>query len=287
MAPAADRLRRPDRAGRRPVDDPGAAVRQLAVVDVRVDLSGGGVGAWPFHRDAWTNLRHGAVTMDTLISVGVTAAYLWSVWALFFTPAGMTGMRMPLGLMPSSAGGDAAHLYLEVASAVTTFIVAGRYFEASAKRTSGTALRALLDMGAKDVAVLENGPNGQIERRILVAALNLGHRFVVRPGERDRHRRHCGIRLLHGGRLDADPGVGTGRGRARRRGGRCDGERRGPSGRMRHPRRSRNPTGSDGAPGAGRTERQGAGTAAGGPGLLSVRPGRHRPVRDHLVGVAI
>ena len=141
-------------------------------------------GAWPFHRAAWTNLRHGAVTMDTLISVGVTAAYAWSVWALFFTPAGMTGMRMPFELMPSSAGGDAAHLYLEVASAVTTFIVAGRYFEARAKRSSGAALRALLDMGAKDVTVLENGPNGQIERRIPVAALSLGHRFVVRPGEK-------------------------------------------------------------------------------------------------------
>ena len=141
-------------------------------------------GALPFHRAAWTNLRHGAVTMDTLISVGVGAAYIWSVWALFFTSAGMTGMRMPFELLPSAASGDAAHLYLEVASAVTTFIVAGRYFEARAKRSSGAALRALLDMGAKDVAVLENGPSGEVERRMPVAALSLGQRFVVRPGEK-------------------------------------------------------------------------------------------------------
>ncbi|MEO8827426.1 heavy metal translocating P-type ATPase [Lapillicoccus sp.] len=141
-------------------------------------------GAFPFHRAAWTNLRHGAVTMDTLISVGVAAAYTWSVWALFFTSAGTTGMRMPFELMPSSASGDAAHLYLEVASAVTTFIVAGRYFEARAKRTSGAALRALLDMGAKDVAVLEGGPDGEVERRMPAAALSLGQRFVVRPGEK-------------------------------------------------------------------------------------------------------
>ncbi|MEP6631425.1 MAG: heavy metal translocating P-type ATPase [Lapillicoccus sp.] len=141
-------------------------------------------GAFPFHRAAWMNLRHGAVTMDTLISVGVAAAYTWSVWALFFTSAGTTGMRMPFELMPSSAGGDSAHLYLEVASAVTTFIVAGRYFEARAKRTSGAALRALLDMGAKDAAVLEGGPDGEVERRIPVAALSLGQRFVVRPGEK-------------------------------------------------------------------------------------------------------
>ena len=141
-------------------------------------------GALPFHQAAWTNLRHGAVTMDTLISVGVGAAYTWSVWALFFTSAGMTGMRMPFELLPSATSGDAAHLYLEVASAVTTFIVAGRYFEARAKRTSGAALRALLDMGAKDVAVLENGPSGEVERRIPVAALSIGQRFVVRPGEK-------------------------------------------------------------------------------------------------------
>lgn len=141
-------------------------------------------GALPFHRAAWANLRHGAATMDTLISVGVGAAYLWSLWALFFTDAGMAGVRMPFELLPSRAGGDEASLYLEVASAVTTFIVAGRYFEARAKRTSGAALRALLDMGAKDVAVLRDGPSGQTEARMPVSQLAVGDLYVVRPGEK-------------------------------------------------------------------------------------------------------
>lgn len=137
-------------------------------------------GAWPFHRAALTNLRHGAATMDTLISVGVGAAYLWSLWALFFTHAGMTGMTMAFDLLPERTGGAQAHLYLEVAAAVTTFIVAGRYFEARAKRQSGAALRALLDMGAKDVAVLR----GSREVRIPVTQLAVGDEFVVRPGEK-------------------------------------------------------------------------------------------------------
>jgi Cu+-exporting ATPase len=142
-------------------------------------------GALPFHRAAWTNLRHRAATMDTLISVGVGAAWLWSLWALFFTHAGMTGMRMSFDLLPSrSEGAGEAHIYLEVAAAVTTFIVAGRYFEARAKRTSGAALRALLDMGAKDVAVLRDGPSGPTEVRMPVGQLSVGDRFVVRPGEK-------------------------------------------------------------------------------------------------------
>ncbi|HET8604402.1 MAG TPA: cation transporter, partial [Marmoricola sp.] len=140
-------------------------------------------GALPFHRAAVTNARHGAATMDTLISVGVAAAYLWSLWALFFTDAGMPGMRMSFSLLPGSSG-DGAHLYLEVASAVTTFILAGRYFEARAKRRSGAALRALLDMGAKDVAVLRDGPTGQTEVRVPVGQLTVGDTFVVRPGEK-------------------------------------------------------------------------------------------------------
>jgi len=135
-------------------------------------------GAWPFHRAALANLRHGAATMDTLISVGVTAAYLWSLWALFFTHAGMTGMTMSFDLLPTRTGDE--HLYLEVAAAVTTFIIAGRYFEARAKRQSGAALRALLDMGAKDVAVRRDGR----EVRIPVAQLAVGDEFVVRPGEK-------------------------------------------------------------------------------------------------------
>ncbi|MFW0773021.1 heavy metal translocating P-type ATPase [Paenarthrobacter nitroguajacolicus] len=141
-------------------------------------------GALPFHRAAWTNLRHGAATMDTLISVGVGAAFLWSLWALFFTHAGMNGMRMPFTLLPGGGDGSEAHLYLEVAAAVTTFIITGRYFEARAKRSSGAALRALLDLGAKDVAVLRSGPGGDAEVRIPVGQLAVGDRFVVRPGEK-------------------------------------------------------------------------------------------------------
>ncbi len=136
-------------------------------------------GALPFHRAAWTNLQHGAATMDTLISVGVTAAYLWSLWALFFTDAGMTGMKMGFDLL--TPGSAEPHIYLEVASAVTSFILAGRYFEARARRQSGAALRALLDMGAKDVAVLRNGST---EIRIPIDQLEVGNRFVVRPGEK-------------------------------------------------------------------------------------------------------
>ncbi len=134
-------------------------------------------GAWPFHRAAWANLRHGAATMDTLISVGVIAAYAWSVWALFFTHAGMPGMKMPFELISTSSE---PHLYLEVAAAVTTFLLAGRYFESRAKRQSGAALKALLHMGAKDVAVLRNGA----ETRVPISQLVIGDVFVVRPGEK-------------------------------------------------------------------------------------------------------
>ncbi|MBI2245318.1 MAG: copper-translocating P-type ATPase [Nocardioides sp.] len=142
-------------------------------------------GAWPFHRAAVINARHATATMDTLISVGVTAAYLWSLWALLFTDAGMTGMRMPFRLLPEDAGG--AHIYLEVAAAVTTFIIAGRYFEARAKRQSGAALRALLDLGAKDVAVLRHSSDDgarEVETRIPIGQLGVRDRFVVRPGEK-------------------------------------------------------------------------------------------------------
>ncbi|HOB49695.1 MAG TPA: heavy metal translocating P-type ATPase [Mycobacterium sp.] len=136
-------------------------------------------GALPFHRAAWTNTRHRAATMDTLISLGVSAAYLWSLWALFIGHAGMPGMRMPFTLLPESGAGN-EHIYLEVAAAVTVFILAGRYFEARAKTQSGAALRALLYMGAKDVAVLRDGT----EIRIPTAQLNVGDVFVVRPGEK-------------------------------------------------------------------------------------------------------
>jgi Cu+-exporting ATPase len=136
-------------------------------------------GALPFHRAAWANARHGAATMDSLISLGVGAAYLWSLWALFFGHAGMPGMRMSFSLLPDAASGT-EHIYLEVATAVTVFILAGRYFEARAKSQSGAALRALLDMGAKDVAVLRDGR----ETRIPTTQLAVGDLFVVRPGEK-------------------------------------------------------------------------------------------------------
>src|SRR6201991_4636992 len=107
-------------------------------------------GAWPFHRAAWVNLRHGAATMDTLISLGVLAAWLWSLYALFIGEAGMPGMTMTFSLVPSSGGG-ADEIYLETASVVTTFLLAGRYFEARAKRRAGAALQALLALGGTDV----------------------------------------------------------------------------------------------------------------------------------------
>ena len=135
-------------------------------------------GGLPFHRAAFTNARHGAATMDTLISVGVSAAWLWSLWALFLGGAGMTNVRMPFTLMPSREDGT-NHIYLEAAAVVTVFILAGRYFEAKAKKRSGAALRALLNMGAKDVAVLRDG----VEVRIPVDQLVVGDVFSVRPGE--------------------------------------------------------------------------------------------------------
>ncbi|GAB7031093.1 heavy metal translocating P-type ATPase [Streptomyces sp. NPDC021749] len=136
-------------------------------------------GAWPFHRAAWTNLRHGAATMDTLISMGTLAALGWSVWALFFGDAGMPGMTHPFEFTLTRTDGSSA-IYLEAAAGVTTFILAGRYFEARSKRKAGAALRALMELGAKDVAVLRDGR----EVRVPVAELSVGDRFVVRPGEK-------------------------------------------------------------------------------------------------------
>jgi Cu+-exporting ATPase len=137
-------------------------------------------GGWPFHRAAWANLEHGAATMDTLISVGTLAAWLWSLYALFLGDAGTAGMKMPFDLWPDrDAGAD--QIYLEVASVVTVFVLAGRYFEARARRRAGAALMALLELGAKDVATLDAGG---AERRIPVEQLAVGDRFVVRPGEK-------------------------------------------------------------------------------------------------------
>ncbi|AWH96829.1 heavy metal translocating P-type ATPase [Dietzia psychralcaliphila] len=136
-------------------------------------------GGWPFHRAAAINLRHGAFTMDTLVSIGTSAAFLWSLYALFFGHAGMPGMThgFEFSLSPSDGAGD---IYLEAAAGVTTFVLLGRYFEARSKRSAGAALRALLEIGAKDVAVLRGG----VETRIPVEDLQVDDEFVVRPGEK-------------------------------------------------------------------------------------------------------
>jgi len=135
---------------------------------------------WPFHEAAWLNLRHGAATMDTLISLGTLAAWGWSLVALLFLDAGTPGMTMPFELI-SEREAASDQIYLEVAAVVTTFILAGRYFEERAKRRAGAALEALLSLGAKDVAVLDDAGN---ERRLPIEQLAVGDRFVVRPGER-------------------------------------------------------------------------------------------------------
>ncbi|MGV9607600.1 heavy metal translocating P-type ATPase [Streptomyces sp. NPDC003631] len=136
-------------------------------------------GGLPFHKAAFTNARHGAATMDTLVSVGTLAAFGWSLWALFWGDAGMPGMRHGFDLTVSRNDGSSA-LYLEVAAGVVAFILLGRYLEARSKRRAGAALRALLELGAKDVAVLRDGR----EVRVPVALLTVGDRFVVRPGEK-------------------------------------------------------------------------------------------------------
>jgi Cu+-exporting ATPase len=137
-------------------------------------------GAWPFHRATWANLRHGTASMDTLISLGVSAAFGWSLYALFLGGAGEPGMRMSFDLLPGRGSGGADQIYLEIAAALTVFILAGRFFEARAKRRSGAALRALLELGARDAAVLRGGR----EQRIPVDRLAVGDLIVVRPGEK-------------------------------------------------------------------------------------------------------
>jgi Cu+-exporting ATPase len=152
--------------------------------------------AWPFHRAAWVNLRHGAATMDTLISLGTSAAFVWSLYALFLGTAGMPGMTHGFS-WTLERGDGAADIYLEVAAGVTMFVLAGRYFEKRAKRHAGAALRALLELGAKDVGVLRpslrladarsaqaTGSGTQVETRIPISDLRVGDEFVVRPGEK-------------------------------------------------------------------------------------------------------
>ncbi|MEV0962396.1 heavy metal translocating P-type ATPase [Streptomyces sp. NPDC049910] len=135
--------------------------------------------AWPFHRAALANARHGAATMDTLVSAGVSAAFLWSLWALFLGSAGEPGMTHGFELTIARTDG-AGNIYLEVAAGVTAFILAGRYFEARSKRRAGAALKTLMELGAKDVTVLRAGG----EHLLPVAELAVGDRFLVRPGEK-------------------------------------------------------------------------------------------------------
>ena len=134
-------------------------------------------GAWPFHASTWINARHGAVTMDTLISIGVSAAYLWSLWALFLGDAGMIGMTMQFEWFAQGSG--AHEIYLETAAVVTVFILTGNYLEARAKHRSGAALRTLMDLGAKHVTLVHD----DVETLIPIASLKVGDDFVVRPGE--------------------------------------------------------------------------------------------------------
>ncbi|MFE9106544.1 heavy metal translocating P-type ATPase [Actinomadura geliboluensis] len=134
---------------------------------------------WPFHRAAAINLRHGAATMDTLISLGTIAALGWSLWALFFGTAGEIGIKHGFEFSMTRSDGS-MNIYLEAAAGVTMFILAGRYFETRSKRRAGAALRALLELGAKEVSVVRDGR----EERIPVDSLAAGDVFVVRPGEK-------------------------------------------------------------------------------------------------------
>lgn len=140
-------------------------------------------GALPFHVAAWKNLRLGSATMDTLVSLGVTSAFLWSLYALFLGTAGTPGMTHPFELTIARTDGS-ANIYLEVAAGVTAFILLGKYFEARSKRLAGAALRSLLELGAKEVTVLRGEGSSAREELVPVGALAVGDRFVVRPGER-------------------------------------------------------------------------------------------------------
>ena len=147
-------------------------------------------GAAPFHRSAWRNARHGATTMDTLVSLGVIAAMSWSVWALIFGNAGEIGMKMNMSLFPRSAtsvmtdhssmeSGSHDEIYLEVATTLVTFLLAGRYFEVRSRRRAGAALRSLLSIGSQEATLWRDG----VETLIPIGALGVGEIFMVRPGE--------------------------------------------------------------------------------------------------------
>ena len=236
----------------------------------------------PFHAAAWANLKHGAATMDTLVSVGTLSAFLWSLYALFLGTAGEPGMRHPFELTVTRSDG-AGNIYLEVAAGVTLFVLAGRYFENRSKRRAGAALRALLQLGAKDVAVLR--PDG-IETRVPIDQLAVGDEFVVRPGEKIATDGNGCLGLLGRGRLDAHRRVRPRRGRPGRPGHRCHGQCRRAAGRACHQGWRRHPAGTDGQARRGGPIGQGGGAAAGGPHFRRVRSRRHRYRRRHLRGVA-
>ena len=232
--------------------------------------------AWPFHRAAWINLRHGTATMDTLISIGTIAAWSWSLVSLLFLGAGEPGMRHELTLLPErdGSGGD---VYFEAVGVVVTFLLAGRWFEARAKRSAGAALRALLELGAKEVSILD--ADG-VEHRIPIEELKVDHRFIVRPGEKvatdgivykgvsaiDRS-------LLTGESVPVD--VHPGRGRHRRDGQR----RRRPADRARDARRRRHGARADRPARDRGADRQGARAATRRPHRGRVRAGRARDRR--------
>ncbi|KAB3521031.1 cadmium-translocating P-type ATPase [Corynebacterium zhongnanshanii] len=134
---------------------------------------------WPFHKATWANLKHGTATMDTLITMGTAAAFLWSLYALFFGSAGEPGLKHGFHFTLTHSHGD-ANIYLEAAAGVTMFVLAGRYFEKKSKREAGSALRALMELGAKEVSVVRDGT----EVRVPVTQLRIGDHFVVRPGEK-------------------------------------------------------------------------------------------------------
>ena len=233
--------------------------------------------AWPFHKAAWANLKHGAATMDTLISVGTLAAWLWSLYALFIGDAGMNDMRMAFDVIPKPGEG-ADQIYLETAGIVTTFLLAGRYFEAKAKRRAGAALKALLELGAKDVAILDADGT---ERRVPVEQLSVGDRFVVRPGEKvatdgivEEGTSAVDMSMLTGESVPVEVAPGS-RDRGRH------GQRRRAPDRPRHQGRRRHRAGPDRAARRGRPDRQGAGPAPRRPHLRHLRPRRHRAVAGH------
>src|SRR6266542_1046025 len=228
-------------------------------------------GAWPFHKAAWANLRHGAATMDTLISLGTTVSYLWSLYALFLGDAGVPGMHTSFTLLPARVqAGD--EMYLEVGVALTTFLLSGRYFEARARRRAGSALRALAQLGAKDAAVLRDGT----EIRVPIGQLAVGDLFVVRPGEKiatdgvvTDGASAVDASMLTGESVPVEVGPGDPVVR-------CDRQRRRAPDRARHPHRRRHPAGADVPTRGRRPVRQGPRAAVGRPDLRRVRARRHR-----------